>query len=78
MGAGFQRVSAVRTGRDWTAQLFHPSERMLPKGCPVQSIEIEYDGVDSWVSGADWWVLYFFVISMLAALILKPLFKVRF
>jgi len=78
MGAGFQRVSAVRTGRDWTAQLFHPAERTLPKSCPLQSIEIEYGGVDSWISGADWWVLYFFVISMLAALIFKPLFKVRF
>jgi len=78
VGAGFQRVSAVRTGRDWTAQLFHPAERTLPKSCPVRSIEIEYGGVDSWISGADWWVLTFFIISMAAALIFKPLFRVRF
>lgn len=78
VGTGFQRVSAARVGRDWTAQLFHPAERALPKQSPLQSIEIDYPGVESWIYGANWWVLTFFVISMLTALILKPLFKVRF
>lgn len=78
VGSDFQRVSAARVGRDWTAQLFHPAERTLPSTSAVKSIEVLYVGVDSWIYGANWWLLYFFVISMLTALIFKPLFKVRF
>ena len=78
VGSGFQRVSAIRVGSHWTTQLLHPAERRLETDAPVASIEILYSGVDSWIHGADYWVLTFFVISMLAALALKPLFKVRF
>lgn len=78
VGTDFQRVSAARVGPDWTAQLFHPAERRLPGDGPIRSIEIAYPGVDSWIYGANWWVLYFFVISMAVALLLKPLFRVRF
>ncbi|MGB2985298.1 MAG: hypothetical protein WBE26_05395 [Phycisphaerae bacterium] len=78
IGSGFQRVSAVRAGSDWIAQLLHPVERRLPDTGPARSIEILYPGVDSWIYGANWWVLYFFVVSMITALIFKPLFKVRF
>ncbi len=78
VGTDFQRVSAARVGPNWTGQLFHPAERRLPGSGPVRSIEIVYPGVDSWIYGANWWVLYFFVISMGAALLLKPLFRVRF
>ena len=78
VGDGLQRVSAKRPGRRWTSQILHPVERRLPADAPVQSIEIEYPGVDSWVYGADYWVLTFFVVSMAAALVFKPVFKVRF
>ncbi|MGD2109064.1 MAG: hypothetical protein PVI86_06695 [Phycisphaerae bacterium] len=78
VGTGFVRVSASRVARDWTEQLFHPVEPLLPKGSPVTSIEIGYPGVESWITGANWWVLTFFIISMVVALIFKPLFKVRF
>jgi hypothetical protein len=78
VGSDFQRISAARVGRDWTAQLFHPAERTLPSTSAVKSIEVLYVGVDSWIYGANWWLLYFFVISMLTALVFKPLFKVRF
>lgn len=77
VGDGLQRVSAERTGPRWTAQLFHPTERLLPADSPVRSIEILYGGVDSRVYGAGWWILTFFAISMLAALVLVPVFKVR-
>jgi hypothetical protein len=78
VGSNFQRVSAARVGHDWTAQLFHPAERALPRKSALKSIEVQYAGVDSWIYGANWWLLYFFVISMLTALVFKPLFKVRF
>ncbi len=78
VGKDFQRVSAARIAPDWTAQIFHPTERRLPSDSPFESIEILYPSVDSLIYGADWWVLYFFIVSMITALVFKPLFKVRF
>lgn len=78
VGDTFERVSAGRPGGRWTAQLFHPVERSLPANSPVESIEILYPGRESWVYGANYWVLFFFVVSMAFALIFKPVFKVRF
>ncbi len=78
VGDSFERVSAVRPGAAWASQLLHPGESRLPAGSPVASIEILYPAVDSWVYGADYWVLYFFVVSMASALLLKPLFRVTF
>jgi hypothetical protein len=78
VGDGFQRVSAERLGSRWTSQILHPTEPLLPHDSPVQSIEIQYSGVHSYIYGANWWILYFFVISMAFALLFKPVFKVRF
>jgi hypothetical protein len=78
VGDGFQRVSAERLGLRWTSQILHPAELLLPAGGTVESIEIQYAGVHSYIYGANWWILSFFVISMLFALLLKPVFKVRF
>ncbi len=78
VGDGFQRVSAERLGSRWTSQILHPTERLLPHGSPVASIEITYAGVQSYIYGANWWILHFFVVSMVFALLLKPVFKVRF
>jgi len=78
VGDGFERVSALRPNARWTDQLFHPVERRLVDVSPVRSIEILYPNVDSWVYGADYWVLTFFIVSMVVALILAPVFKVRF
>ena len=78
VGDGFQRVSADRPASRWTSQILHPVESPLPADSPVQSIEIAYGGVRSWVCGANWWLLYFFVVSMVSALLLKPILKVRF
>ncbi|MCK4340829.1 MAG: hypothetical protein KAY37_03805 [Phycisphaerae bacterium] len=74
----FERVSAKRPGRRWTSQILHPIESPLPADSPVQSIEILYGSVDSWIYGADWWILYFLEISMITALLCLPFFKVRF
>ena len=74
----FERVSALRPSGRWTDQLFHPVERRLPAESKVRSIEILYPSVDSWVHGADYWVVYFFVVSMGVGLVLAPVFRVRF
>ncbi len=78
VGTEFQRVSAIRTRHNWGAQLLHPAEPCLPADATVASIQILYPHVDSWIHGANWWLLSFFVISMATALIFKPLFNVRF
>lgn len=78
VGSGFERVSAVRCGSAWATQLLHPAEPCLPSDLPIIAIAIRYPSVDSIIRGANYWVIYLFVISMATALILKPLFKVRF
>lgn len=78
VGDAFERVSAVRPSGRWTEQLFHPVERRIAAHSAVRSIEILYPAVDSWVYGADYWVVTFFIVSMIVALLLAPVFKVRF
>jgi len=78
VGGGFQRVGAVRPGSHWTRQLLHPAEPVLESSRDVSGIEVMYPGRESWVYGSDYWIVAFFVISMAAALLLKPIFRVRF
>ncbi len=78
VGTGFERVSASRIGSHWTQQLLHPAERRLATTAAASAIEIQYPSVDSWIRGADWWLLTFFVVSMATAMGLKSLFGVRF
>lgn len=78
IGTDFGPVSAKRMTAGWTSQLFHPIESLLVAGGGIKSIELFYPGGDSWFSGPSWWMLSFFVISMVVALIFKPLFKVTF
>lgn len=75
---GFDKTSALRPSKHWVDQLLHPVEAALDSDSPIQSIEILYPAVDSLVYGADYWVVYFFIVSMAAALIFKPVFNVRF
>ena len=75
---GFQRVGPLRPGRSWTSQLLYPVEPALPGDLPIMSIEVAYPDRESWIYGTDYWVLYFFVVSMIVAIILRPVFNVRF
>ncbi len=77
VGEPFQPVSAERPGKNWTAQILHPFEPPLPPG-PVTAVQIAYGGFDSRIYGANWWLLTFFVVSLVFALLLKPVFRVRF
>jgi uncharacterized membrane protein (DUF106 family) len=77
VGEGFMRLSAVRPPWDWTAILLHPLEKPFAVDSPVQSISIDYPSRESWTSGTDWWLVYFFVASLVSALIFKPLLQVR-
>jgi len=70
------RLSAKRPGWSWSDALLHPGERPFRPGSPVESIEIEYADRASWTSGSDWWVVYWFAMSMVAALCFRPWLKV--
>jgi len=78
VGNAQDRVSAMRPGHVWTEQLLHPVESALSADAPIRAITIEYPPVDSYIYGSNYWVIYFFLVSMAAALILKPVFKVKF
>jgi hypothetical protein len=80
IGNSLQRVSPVRPSPRWIDQLLYPIEPVVPSDSrtQIERIEILYPPLESRIYGSDYWVLTFFVVSMVTALLLKPLFKVRF
>ena len=68
VGVGFERVSARRPSWQWWDILLNPAEQPFPPGYPVRSIAIDYPERSSWTSGTDSWVIYWFAVSMIAAL----------
>lgn len=77
VGDGFARVSQLRPGWQWTKMAMHPWEPPFPPESAVQSIAVQYPGRNSWTSGANKWVVYWFVVSMIAAFIGKPFLNVN-
>jgi hypothetical protein len=77
IGDGFMRVSTIRPGWNWTDVLLYPSERPFHLDSPIQSIAIEFPQRSSWTSGTNAWVIYWFIVSMLAALCFRRLLNVN-
>src|SRR5262249_32054872 len=77
VGDGFMRVSLERPGWQWSDILVHPWEQPFDPHSPVQSVEIAYPERTSWTSGTDWWVGYWFVVSMVAAFCFRGVFHVN-
>jgi len=77
IGAGFMRVSAERPGWRWSDIMLHPWEKPFRPDSIAQSVSINYPARPSLTSGTDWWLIYFFVLSLVFALIFKPFLKVR-
>ena len=77
VGEGFVPVSVLRPGDDWVDRLLNPREKPFGQDSPVRSIAIAYPQRSSWTSGTDWWVGYFFVASLVFAMIAKPVFGVK-
>jgi len=55
----------------------YPDEKPFPADSPVKSISLDYPDRKSFTSGTDWWIAYFFVMSLIVALIFKPMLKVK-
>jgi hypothetical protein len=77
VGEGFQRVSLARPSWSVSDVLVHPWEPPFEPGSPVQAIAVEYPARRSWTSGSDTWLVYWFVVSMLAAFAAKPWMSVN-
>ncbi len=77
IGDGFMRVSSTRPAWNWANILMHPAEEPFAPDSIVQSVTIDYPDRLSRTSGANWWLIYFFVASMVFAFISRPFLKVR-
>ena len=77
IGEGFMRVSPKRPGPDFSDILLYPLEKPFAPDSSVYSISIDYPERDSRINGTDWWIVYFFITSMVFAFLFKPLLKVR-
>ena len=77
IGAGMMRTSALLPGRSWSDILLYPAEPPPPADSPIESIAIDYPTRSSWTSGADYWVIYWFLASLLAGLLLHKVFGVN-
>jgi hypothetical protein len=76
VGEGVMRVSAQRPSWHSSEFWYHPGEVPFPPDSPVQSIAIDYSPRSSWTSGATWWVVYFFVVSLLAGFSFRRMLNV--
>jgi hypothetical protein len=76
IGDGVMRVSPVRPEWKWSSILLNPREKPFRESV-VRSIEIEYPERSSWTSGTDNWVIYWFVVSLVAGFCLRGAFKVN-
>jgi hypothetical protein len=77
VGDGFRPASLKRPAWSWTDALVHPRERPFAADSPIQSIEIVYPERSSWTTGTGTWLIYWFVVSLIAAFLAKPLLKVN-
>ncbi len=77
VGGGFMRVSMERPGWNWWQILLNPWEKPFRPGEPVHSITITYPERSSYTSGSGYWVIYLFLVSMVAAFCFKGVLKVN-
>lgn len=72
-------VSPLRPGPSFWDRLLYPGEPAFPADSPIQKIAISYRARANTLFGLRiHWVITFFVVSILAALAVKPLVKVQF
>lgn len=77
IGDGFMPVSVKRPAGNVTDVVLHPRERPFSGDSPVQSIEVDFPERSSWTSGTDSWLVYWFLTSLVAAFVARPMLKVN-
>ena len=72
------RASPLRPGPVWSEQLLFPAEAPARGTDVIQAIRLELPKDETPVFGLHvHWIISYFIISMVAALLIKPLLKVR-
>jgi len=77
IGDGFMAVSTLRPRWQWSDMLLYPYEEPFGPDSPIQSIDIDYPPRVSWTCGTDHWVVYWFVVSMIAAVCIRRVLNVN-
>ncbi len=77
----YARISPVRSGAAFLEKAIYPAETSAAKGDAIQRIELDLINLpnnETPIFGLNiHWVISFLVISIIAALIVKPILKVR-
>ena len=77
VGENADRACPVRGGTFWD-RLLYPAEAPFEATSLVRSIRlVPYPERRGRYAGADWWLFWFFAVSVVAALVLKPVLKVK-
>jgi len=72
------RIAAVKPGPAFWRQVFNPGEKPLPKGAPIESVEIAYPPLRLSLFG--WrmhWLVAYFALSIAFGFAFKGVFKVE-
>jgi uncharacterized membrane protein (DUF106 family) len=77
VGNWFVRTSPERPGTEFLGALMYPLEKPFAPDSAVRAIEVFYPDRDSKICGTNYWIIYFFVVSMVFAFLFKPILKVR-
>jgi hypothetical protein len=77
IGDSVMRVSPQRPSRYWYEALLYPWEKPFDAESRVQAIGIDYPERDSWITGTDYWIAYWFVVSLVAGFALRGVFGVH-
>ena len=77
VGGGPARVSKLRPNMTFTNVLMHPAERPFKPDDAVQWIEVDYAQRPGWASGADNWLIYLFVLSLVFGFAFKGVLGVK-
>jgi hypothetical protein len=72
------RISPIRVGRGIIDRILNPGEPPLPKGSPVESVEVRYAAARMDFFGARiHWLVVYFVLSIVFGFAFKGVFKVE-
>ena len=66
VGDRFMRVSSLRPDWEFADAILYPAEKPFDRASPIRSVAIDYPKRASWTCGADGWVVYWFVVSMVS------------
>jgi hypothetical protein len=77
IGNSLMPVSLQRPRWNWGEAILHPREAPFSQESAVDSIEVTYPARAAWTYGTKTWLIYWFIVSLVAAFAVKPIFKVN-